>query len=120
MNEGTAFAFFFITLFALFFGLIYYYLLTRHKERLMLIEHGADAKLFQASPQNRSYFFSMMIGVVFICIALGIGAGALLDEFVFVDYFNEHNPTPYFISIFFFIGAGFISSFFLSKKLATV
>jgi len=119
MNEGTAFAFFFITLFALFFGLIYYYLLTRHKERMSLIEHGADAKLFQASPQKKSYFYSMMIGVVFICLALGIGVGAILDEYVFIDYYNDDNPAPYFVSIFFFIGAGFISSFFLSKKLGT-
>ena len=119
MNEGTAIAFFFITLFALFFGLIYYYLLTRHKERMMLIENGADANLFQTSPRKKSYFYSMMIGVVFVCLAFGIGVGALLDEYVFVDYYNDHNPAPYFISIFFFIGAGFISSFFLSKKLAS-
>ena len=119
MNEGTAIAFFFITLFALFFGLIYYYLLTRHKERMSLIEHGADAKLFQAGPQKKSYFYSMMIGVVFICLALGIGVGALLDEYMFNDFYHDDNPAPYFVSIFFFIGAGFISSFFLSKKLAT-
>lgn len=119
MNEGTAIAFFFITLFALFFGLIYYYLLTRHKERMMLIENGADANLFQTSPRKKSYFYSMMIGVVFICLALGILVGAILDEHVFLDYYHDDNPAPYFVSIFFFIGAGFICSFFLSKKLAS-
>lgn len=117
MGDGAVFGIFFLSFFALIFGTVYYYLQTRHKERLSLIENGADAKLFRREPSKRNYFFAMMIGVLFICLALGIVFGVLLDDHLFVDYYNRDNPAPYFISIFFFIGAGFISSFFIHKKI---
>lgn len=118
MDGGAAVSIFFISLFGSVFGTIYYFLMTRHKERMLLIENGADVKLFQAEPRRKSYFYSMMIGVIFICLALGIGVGSLLDQYMFDDFYHDENPAPYFISIFFFIGVGFVSSFFLSKKLA--
>lgn len=117
MSDGAAFGIFFLSLFALVFGTIYYYLQTRHKERLSLIENGAEAKLFSREPGKRNYFFAMMIGVVFICLALGIVFGVVLDNQVFTDYYDRDNPAPYFISIFFFIGVGFISTFALHRKL---
>lgn len=117
MDGEAAVAIFFISLFALIFGVVYYFLMTRHKERMSLIENGADAKLFQTEQKKKSYFYSMMIGVVFICLALGIAFGVILDEYMFRDYYHDDNPAPYFISIFFFIGVGFVSSFFLSKKM---
>lgn len=117
MGDGAVFGIFFISFFALIFGTVYYYLQTRHKERLSLIENGAEAKLFSREPGKRNYFFAMMIGVVFICLALGIVFGVLLDDHVFTDY-SRKNPAPYFIGIFFFIGAGFVSTFFLHKKIS--
>ncbi len=117
MNDGAVFGIFFFSVIALIFGTVYYYLQTRHKERLSLIENGAEAKLFSREPGKRNYFFAMMIGVVFICLALGIIFGVLLDDHVFTDYYDRENPAPYFISIFFFIGVGFISTFVLHKKL---
>lgn len=117
MSDSGVFGVFFISFFALIFGTIYYYLQTRHKERLSLIASGAEAKLFRTEPSKRNYFFAMMIGVVFICLALGIVFGVLLDDHVFTGYYERDNPAPYFISIFFFIGAGFICTFFLHKKI---
>ena len=118
MDGEVAVALFFISFFGFIFGVVYYFLMTRHKERMSLIENGADAKLFQTEPRKKNYFFSMMVGIVFICLALGIAIGAVLDQYVFTDYYHDDNPAPYFTSIFFFIGVGFVSSFFLSKKLA--
>lgn len=114
MNEGAVFGIFFISFVALIFGVIYYFLQTRHKERMSLIEHGAEAKLFNTGGRKGNYFVAMMIGIVFICMALGIGTGATMEEY---RVFRNAGGAPYLISIFFFIGAGFISSFFLHRKM---
>ena len=115
MNDGAIFGIFFISCIALIFGVVYHYLQTRHKERMSLIENGAEAKLFQTEPKKANYFLAMMAGIVFICLAFGIGFGSLMDEYRVFGRTNDE--SVYFVSIFFFIGTGFISSFFLHRKL---
>ena len=115
MNDGTAAALFFLSFLALVFGTIYYFLQTRHKERMSLIENGAEAKLFYTGKRKGNYFFAMMVGIVFICLALGIGMGATMEEY---RVFTHEEEATYFISIFFFIGVGFISSFLLHRKMS--
>ena len=118
MGGEAVVALFFLGLFGSAFGTIYYFLQTRHRERMSLIENGADAKLFQTEPRRHSYFFALMIGIVFICLSLGIGVGYLIDTAIDNGrYYHNDNPMAYFISIFFFIGVGFISSFVLHKKM---
>ncbi len=111
MDEAV---FVFIALFASVFGIIYYYLQSRHKERMSLIENGADAKLFQTGTRKKPYFFAMLLGILFISIALGIGVGYWINESM--DSFRRHDEAPYFISIFFFVGIGFIGAYILHKK----
>lgn len=113
-------AFVFIALFAGLFGIIYYYLLSRHRERMSLIENGADAKLFQAEPRKKPYFFAMLVGVSFICLSLGIGLGFLVDNWLReIGTLSRHGDFPgaYFFMIFLMLGIGFIVSYFLHKKL---
>lgn len=101
-------------------GLIYYYYHTRHKERMMLIEKGADASLFQSKPKNkRNYFFTVVLGILFLSIALGIFAGFIFSNLAegWGWISNDDNPLPYFIGVLMMIGIGFITSFFASKKL---
>lgn len=101
-------------------GLIFFWLYTRHKERAQLIEKGADASLFQTEPRKKSYFFAMLLGILFVCIALGIGVGFILEDALRdSDLMRRNNsgPGPYFFGIFLMIGIGFISAFFLNKKL---
>jgi len=102
-------------------GLIFFWLLTRHRERTQLIEKGADASLFQTEPRKKSYFFAMLVGIVFISLALGIGLGFILEgalqDSAMMRRNNGGHPGPYFFSIFLMIGLGFISAFFLNKKL---
>ena len=107
-------AFVFIALFTGVFGVIYYHLYSRHRERMSLIEHGADAKLFQNGSKRRPYFFAMLLGILFVCLAAGIGVGYAIDMNM-VRYRGE-NPVPYFISISLFLGLGFIVSYFIHKR----
>jgi hypothetical protein len=65
-----------ITMFLCTFGILYVFFTTRHKERLSLIEKGADPALFQ-SKKGRSNA-SMRIGMFFMGIALGILTGNIL------------------------------------------
>ncbi len=119
MNEGTAMALFFILIIGGIVGLIYYVVHTRHKEKIMLIEKGADAKLFQTEPRKKNYFFAVIVGIIFICLALGILLGAIFSSIAYNSDWISHedNPLPYFTSIFLMIGVGFLASFYASKKL---
>ena len=119
MDGSIAAALFFIIGLGGTVGLIYYYYHTRHKERMMLIEKDTEAKLFQEEPKKRNYFFTVILGILFISIALGIFLG-----FIFANLAYEwgwvrksNNPVAYFIGVFLMIGIGFLCSFFAGKKL---
>jgi 4-hydroxybenzoate polyprenyltransferase len=106
-------AFVFIALFAGIFGIMYFYLQSRHKERMSLIENGADAKLFKTEERKKPFFFSMLLGILFICLALGIGTGSWIDSTL--DNRSE-NEVIYIMSVFFFLGIGFVTAYFFHKK----
>jgi hypothetical protein len=74
----------FIALFATVFGIMYMFLTTRNKERLALIEKGADASLFKTGKGEVKSLgwskFTLKTGMFFMGIAVGIIAGALLSN----------------------------------------
>src|SRR5665647_1533255 len=78
----------FIAFFAMVFGIAYVHYTTRNKERMALIEKGADASLFNTGKDglqpliNWSWSkFTLKVGMLAMGIAAGIIAGALLDSF---------------------------------------
>jgi F0F1-type ATP synthase membrane subunit c/vacuolar-type H+-ATPase subunit K len=79
---GTLIAF--IALFATVFGIMYVHYTTRNKERMALIEKGADASLFNTGKEgNRTLNwgkFTLKIGMLLTGIGLGIIAGAILES----------------------------------------
>lgn len=124
MNEIVG-VFFIISILSI-AGLIFFHLLTRHRERGMLIEKGADASLFQTEPKKRNLFFTIILGSLLICLSLGIGLGYFMEGLLIrmntadisPDYYRSHDyPGAYFFSIFLMLGIGFIASFFLHRKL---
>lgn len=119
MDGGLVAALFFVFSIGGTVGLVYYYYHTRHKERMMLIEKGADAKLFQTEPKKKNYFYTVVLGIVFMSIAIGILLGFVFSNLAYNWGWIRHgeNPLPYFVGIFLMIGVGFIASFFASKKL---
>ena len=98
-------------MFLTFFGMVYYYLTTRNKERLALIEAGADAKLFKSAANN--WYFVIVLGILSIGISLGAGLGYIAESMG-----NSHNSeSAYVIGIFLFSGISLLISFFLIRKL---
>ena len=59
-----------IALFAMIYGIVY--LLVRKKERLALIQRGADATIFESSKQPSSLKWGLLL--------VGIGTGILLGK----------------------------------------
>ncbi len=108
----------FISLFATIFGISYYFLYTRNKERLALIEAGADVSLFQAPPTKRkrhpAYSIALVIGLMAMGIGLGVIFAFLLDYSLELGYKNQ---SAYIAGIFFFGGLGLVTSFLLLRWL---
>jgi len=102
----------FISLFATIFGISYYFFYTRNKERLALIEAGADASLFQAPKVQRKrhpvYAIALVIGMMAIGIGLGIVFAVILDNALDM---KNNNEVLYVSGIFIFGGIGLVSSF---------
>ena len=75
----------FIAFFATVFGVYYVHITTRNKERMALIEKGADASLFNTGKEGQTSLFNwskltLKIGMLFMGVALGIIAGAVLES----------------------------------------
>jgi preprotein translocase subunit YajC len=74
-----------IAFFATIFGFIYLFYTTRHKERMALIEKGADASLFAKVREGGKFIkmakMTLKAGMFLMGIGLGIVAGAMLDSF---------------------------------------
>ena len=108
----------FLSLFATIFGISYYFLYTRNKERLAMIESGADASLFQTSSLKKrihpSYSIALVIGMLGIGIGLGLIVAIIIDSFIELKF---GNPPLIMACIFTFGGLGLVSSFFTLRSL---
>jgi len=96
--------------FALVFASLYVYLITRNKERLALIERGADPTLFKQKSEAGSGYGNFKFGLFLIGIALGILAGYFLN-----DAGMDEGPA-FFSMIFLFGGIGLVVSFLLQGR----
>lgn len=75
----------FIAFFATVFGIYYVHITTRNKERMALIEKGADASLFNTGREGQRSLFNwnkltLKIGMLFMGVGFGIIAGAILES----------------------------------------
>ncbi len=62
------------------FGVFYLYFSTRNKERLALIEKGAEASIFNIGKRAGSSWKVVVINLA--CLIVGIGVGALLGSII--------------------------------------
>jgi len=109
----------FISLFAVIFGIFYLHYSTRNKERLALIEKGADASIFfsaKAAQKKLSVpiwkILILNIAVLLIGIGTGIFTGAIIEAYTIIN-----DGVAYAGSIFLMAGVGLFVGFTLSKKL---
>jgi len=104
----------FIAFFATVFGIMYIFYTTRHKERLALIDKGADASLFNTGKESKGYSWSkvtLKTGMFFMGIALGIIMGAVLSQ---VGVLEE--GANYTSMIFFFGGLSLVLFYLIDRK----
>ena len=101
-----------IVFFALVFGIVYIALSARNKERMALIEKGAEASIFNQGKSRGSGKWILKIGILAIGIALGVLVGSLLESAGMDD------ETAFPAAIFLFGGAGLVAAFFISRKVS--
>jgi hypothetical protein len=106
----------FIALFLAVFATYYVHVTTRNKERMALIEKGADASLFNTGKEGKGFTFSfgrftLKLGMFFMGIAVGILAGALLVSFSVLP-----EPVCYLSMIFFFGGLSLVLFYIIDRK----
>jgi hypothetical protein len=89
---------------------LYIYYTNRNKERMALIEKGADASLFKARPRTLPAFPTLKLGMFLV----GIGVGILMGNIV--ETLTRLQPeTAYFSMILLFGGASLIANFMIEK-----
>ncbi|WP_075341324.1 DUF6249 domain-containing protein [Tenacibaculum agarivorans] len=106
----------FMFLFAVIFGIFYLFYSTRNKERLALIEKGADAKIFMLGERKRSTLTGRVIVLNLSLLLMGIGLGVFLALLV-TTYTMLEEEAMYPAMIFFMGGLGLFTGFNLTKKL---
>ena len=103
-----------ITFFIVLFGIYYLHYSTRNKERLALIEKGADASIFVHGKKPTIVVWKIVI-LNLALLLMGIGAGVLLAGILNESGVKEEVAFPG--SIFMFAGLGLLIGFFLTKSM---
>jgi hypothetical protein len=98
-----------ITMFACAFGIAYIFLSTRHRERMAMIEKGADPSMFRMTGRRNK--FTLKFGLLFVGMAVGI----LLGEFLHIGM-GMREEVANFSMIFLWGGLALILSHYLENK----
>ncbi len=101
-------------IFGAIFGIFYLYLSTRNKERLALIEKGADASVFARGKQHTAPIWKVLVlnlAFLFMGIGLGVFFASLLDNYTTLD-----DDAIYPALIFLMAGLGLYVGFTQTKK----
>ncbi|WP_435579643.1 DUF6249 domain-containing protein [Gilvibacter sp.] len=104
-------------IFGVLFGLYYLYISARNKERLALIEKGADASIFFSNKRGSHNILKILILNIALLL-MGIGAGIFFGG-LFRDVMGMSDGIAMPGTIFFMAGAGLLSGFFMTKRLVT-
>ncbi len=103
-------------MFAVIFAIAYLYFSTRNKERLALIEKGADASIFvKGKRENAAPFWKVLIvniALLLIGIGLAIFIGSILENQLGMDEDIAYPGT-----IFLMAGIGLFVGFNITKNL---
>lgn len=100
-----------LIVFATIFGVAYLHYTTRNRERLALIEKGADASIFEMDKKSKMYW-NLRIGLLLVGFALGLFLGNLVDSANIMQG-NVGKPSL----ALFFGGLGLLISFLLERKM---
>jgi len=107
-----------LIIFGALFGVVYLFFSTRHKERLSLIEKGADASLFYSAKKKKTLpWVTLKFGMLFVGVAVGTAIGILV---ISSNSSMNHQLERLFIfsMIFLFGGISLIWNFMVERKLS--
>ncbi|WP_340077493.1 DUF6249 domain-containing protein [Leptobacterium sp. I13] len=96
-------------------GIFYLYFTTRNKERLALIEKGADASIFTGKHRRLSTVWKALVlnlALLLMSIGIGIFIASILHYNIGVE-----EEVAYPGTIFLMAGIGLFTGFHMSKKL---
>jgi len=99
-----------LIVFSSIFGIAYVFLNTRNKERLSLIEKGADASLFATKKTHRSNL-TLKFGMLAVGIGVGILIASILETYTILD-----DEIAYPSMIFLFGGLFLVANALIEKK----
>ncbi|MEP1489303.1 MAG: DUF6249 domain-containing protein [Algibacter sp.] len=102
-------------IFGAIFGVFYLYFSTRNKERLALIEKGADASIFMKGKGQTAPIWKVLI-LNFSLLLMGIGLGTFIASLV-ENYTTLDEDALYPSIIFFMAGVGLFIGFNMTKNL---
>ncbi|MBS9462693.1 hypothetical protein KIM67_09740 [Flagellimonas sp. 389] len=103
-------------LFGVIFGIAYLYFSTRNKERLALIEKGADASIFVKSRRAGTAPFWKIIILNIALLLIGIGTAIFLAS-ILVYSFGVEDDIAFPGTIFTLAGVGLLVGFNMTKRL---
>ncbi len=101
--------------FGVIFGIFYLFISARNKERLALIEKGADASIFYSNNRTGTETWKVVVinlALLLMGIGVGIFVGGLCTQVLGMD---EDIAMPG--TILFMAGLGLFTGFYLTKKL---
>ena len=105
----------FIAFFAMVFGIAYMFFTTRNKERMALIEKGAEASLFNTGKGANTFInwskFTLKLGMLAMGIAAGIIIAALMAQNSVID-----EDALYPSMIFFFGGLSLVLFYVIDRR----
>jgi len=105
-----------ISFFLVVFAITYLHYSTRNKERMALIEKGADASIFVKGKREKAAPFWKIFILNIALLLMGIGAGIMIGG-ILANNFNVDQDIAMPGSIFLMAGTGLLIGFFLTKKI---
>ena len=102
-------------IFGAIFGVFYLYFSTRNKERLALIEKGADASIFMKGQQQAAPIWKVLI-LNLALLLMGIGIGIFIASILHYNL-GVDDDVAYPGTIFLMAGIGLFAGFTMTKNL---
>ncbi len=103
-------------IFGVIFGMFYLYISARNRERLALIEKGADATIFYSGKRSVTPVWTVIVlNLALLC--MGIGLGIFISSII-ESTTNLDADMVYPGIIFFMAGAGLLVGYYITKKLS--
>ncbi|MCK5847087.1 MAG: hypothetical protein KAG84_06595 [Bacteroidales bacterium] len=104
-----------LTIFGSIFGVFYLHYNTRNRERMALIEKGADASIFFTKREKTLTPIWKILVLNLALLLMGVGIGVVIGS-VIGKYSILEMDTSMPGSIFFFAGTGLLIGYFISRN----